>query len=66
MESFIIIGYSLLFLFAVFLIIKKAVSEGIDSSKEIKLLKKEIIALKKQLKMESQSDQENCLFNKKV
>jgi hypothetical protein len=50
----------------VFLIIKKAVSEGIDSSKEIKLLKKEIIALKKQLKMESQSDQENCLFNKKV
>ena len=66
MESFIIIGYSLLFLFAVFLIIKKAVSEGIDSSKEIKLLKKERIALKKQLKMESQSDQENCLFNKKV
>ncbi len=66
MDAVLLISYSLLFLFVLFLIIKKAVSEGIDSSKEIKLLKKEIIELKTQLKVERKSEQGNHLINKKV
>lgn len=66
MDPFLTIGYSLLLLFILFLIIKQGVSAGIDSSKEIRLLKKEITDLKKQLKTESQYEQKNHLINKKV
>jgi hypothetical protein len=58
--------YSLIFLFVLYLIIKTAVTKGIDDSRVIKELKKEIKELKKQ-QPEKQIDEESRhLINRKA
>lgn len=66
MDAILIIGYSIFVLFLFFLIIKAAVSKGIDSSMEIKMLKYEIRDLKMQLRSEQQNEQNHHIINKKA
>ncbi len=66
MGTFLIIGYCIFILFILFLVIKAAVSKGIDSSMEIKMLKYEIRDLKEQLKTVQQDEQTTNIINKKI
>ncbi len=49
-----------------YLIIKTAVTKGIDESKSIRELKKEIKELKKQMEKEKNSEESKHILNRKV
>ncbi|MBM7661108.1 hypothetical protein JOC85_001880 [Bacillus mesophilus] len=58
--------YGLIFLFIFYLIIKTAVTKGIDDSRVIKELKKEIKELKKQMSVEQNREESKHIINRNV
>ncbi|MBM7569926.1 hypothetical protein [Aquibacillus albus] len=66
MEYELWILISLIYLFVFYLIIKTAVTRGIDESKSIKELKKEISELKKQKEDERSSEKSKHIINRKA
>ena len=58
--------YGIIFLFIFYLIIKTAVTKGIDESRVIKELKNEIKELKKHRLEEKYSEESKSIINKKV
>jgi uncharacterized membrane protein (DUF106 family) len=58
--------YGLIFLFIFYLIIKTAVTKGIDDSRVIKELKKEIKELKKQMSEEQNREESKHIINRKA
>ncbi len=66
MEIELWILISLIYLFVFYLIIKTAVTKGIDDSKSIRELKKEIKELKKQIEEEKNSEESKRIINRKV
>lgn len=58
--------YGLIFLFIFYLVIKTAVTKGIDDSRVIKELKKEIKELKKQISEENDREEYKHIINRKA
>ncbi|MBT2663238.1 hypothetical protein [Bacillus sp. ISL-45] len=58
--------YGIIFLFIFYLIIKTAVTKGIDDSRLIKELKKEINGLKKQKSKEQNRGDSKHIINRKA
>nr|WP_106779151.1 hypothetical protein [Lysinibacillus timonensis] len=67
MEIGIWLLISLFYLFVFYLIIKTAVAKGIDESRSIRVLKKEIKELKKQINSaERNSEEVKHIINRKI
>ena len=66
MEYELWILISLIYLFAFYLIIKTAVTKGIDDAKSIRELKKEIKELKKQKSEERNKEESKHIINRKA
>lgn len=67
MEYDLLILISLIYIFVFYIIIKAAVTKGIDDSKAINEMKKEIQELKKQIKLQERNREEvNQIINGKV
>lgn len=58
--------YGIIFLFIFYLIIKTAVTKGIDDSRVIQELKKEIKELKKQKSEEQNEEESKHIINRKA
>ncbi|MBT2682168.1 hypothetical protein [Bacillus sp. ISL-37] len=58
--------YVLIFLFIFYFIIKTAVTKGIDDSRAIKVLKKEIKQLKRQMSEEQNGEESEHIINTKA
>lgn len=66
MEALMELLYGIIFLFILYLIIKTAVTKGIDDSRVIKELKNEIKELKKQKAEEKNSEEFKHIINRKA